>query len=148
MDLRKNFPRSPREKLAGVVMLPRTIDKARATRDGTPGEYKYGCRLDQDVFEFLDIDELLFAEKSDELDDAALERWIQDEHLADKTAAEIEEFNERFLADGPEPGSDSEKRFLEQRNRLDPSRTEVTSWAALLDLEEGRLPAGRGAQSR
>lgn len=34
LDLTKHVPRSPREQLDGLVMLPRTIDKARATLPG------------------------------------------------------------------------------------------------------------------
>ncbi len=41
LDLSKAPPRSPRERLDGLVMLPRTIDKLRATLPGgNPGEYK------------------------------------------------------------------------------------------------------------
>ncbi|MBI5777374.1 MAG: DUF5069 domain-containing protein, partial [Nitrospirae bacterium] len=43
MDLRKNYPRSPREKLAGYVHLPRMIDKCRASLAGTEGDYIYPC---------------------------------------------------------------------------------------------------------
>jgi hypothetical protein len=34
LDLTKAPPRAPRETLAGVVFLPRTIDKMRATLPG------------------------------------------------------------------------------------------------------------------
>ncbi|MDQ6766718.1 MAG: DUF5069 domain-containing protein [Candidatus Eremiobacteraeota bacterium] len=41
LDLTKRPPRSPREKLAGLVMLPRTIDKMRALLPGGKiGDYK------------------------------------------------------------------------------------------------------------
>jgi hypothetical protein len=41
LDLTKRPPRSPREKLAGLVMLPRTIDKMRALLPGGDiGDYK------------------------------------------------------------------------------------------------------------
>lgn len=40
LDLRLTPPRGPREKLAGVVFLPRAIDKLRATLPGgDPGKY-------------------------------------------------------------------------------------------------------------
>jgi hypothetical protein len=139
MDLTKNFPRSPYDQLAGMVMLPRTIDKARAYTAGTLGEYRYECPLDQEVFEFLGIDGKTLTDKAAMLDDAPLEQWLRKEYLSKKSAADIEEFNRSFIADmKPEPGSDSEKRFLETRNRLDPARTDITTWLDLLDLEEGR----------
>ena len=40
VSLRRRPPRDPRARLAGLMMLPRTIDKARALmRGGDPGEY-------------------------------------------------------------------------------------------------------------
>lgn len=43
LDLTKSPPRSPREPLAGLVMLPRMIDIARAKLPGgTVGEYQIG----------------------------------------------------------------------------------------------------------
>ena len=43
LDLTKNPPRSPREQLDGLVMLPRMIDIARAKLPGGAiGEYQIG----------------------------------------------------------------------------------------------------------
>lgn len=140
MDLTKSFPRSPKEKLAGVVMLKRTIDKARAFNAGTLGEYHYDCPLDKEVFEFLHVDHAEFAQKAARLEDAQLEEWIRTTFISKKTPAEIEKFNVEFLADAPTPGSESEEHFLAVRNRIDPSRTDIVAWVDLLDLEEGRAP--------
>ena len=146
MDLTKNFPRSPKQKMADVVMLPRTIDKARAFNADTLGEYYYDCPLDKEVFNFLGADEAEFAKKAGELNDAQLEDWVRATFLAKKTTAEITKFNEEFLADAPAPNSESEERFLKIRNTLDPSRTDVVTWPDLLDLEEGRSPRPVGAR--
>ena len=41
LDLTKRPPRSPKEELDGLAMLPRTIDKMRATLPGgNPGQYR------------------------------------------------------------------------------------------------------------
>jgi hypothetical protein len=41
LDLSKRPPRSPRERLDGLAMMPRTIDKLRSTLPGgNPGAYK------------------------------------------------------------------------------------------------------------
>ena len=140
MDLIKNFPRSPKEKMAGVVMLPRTIDKARALHAEKLGEYKYDCPLDKELFGFLGADADEFAKKANELDDRQLEHWVREHFLADRTPADIERFNTEFLADAPAPGSESEQRFVSLRNRIDASRSDVVTWPDLLDLEEGRMP--------
>jgi hypothetical protein len=51
MDLRTQFPRSPRERVAGVAMFARTIDKARAQLAGTLGEFIYDCPMGVDAEE-------------------------------------------------------------------------------------------------
>lgn len=38
-DLRKNYPRSPREKLGGYVIAARCVDKCRAFLADMNGEY-------------------------------------------------------------------------------------------------------------
>ena len=55
-DLTKQPPRSPRTRLGGYVILPRMLDKGRATIAGKHGEYKYACPLDQRFLEFAGID--------------------------------------------------------------------------------------------
>lgn len=140
MDLTKKFPRSPKQKMAGIVMLARTIDKARASNAGTLGEYRYDCPLDQEVFQFLGVDPKEFAKRAGELTDSQLEEWVRSQFLTGKTPDEINKFSEEFLADAPAPNSESEEYFLKTRNKIDPSRTDVVTWPGLLDLEEGRSP--------
>jgi hypothetical protein len=55
-DLTKFPPRSPRVRLGGYVILPRMLDKGRATLAGKNGEYHYACPLDQRFLEFAGID--------------------------------------------------------------------------------------------
>lgn len=40
-DLRKGYPRSPREKLGGYVIAARCVDKCRSFLLGINGEYNY-----------------------------------------------------------------------------------------------------------
>jgi Domain of unknown function (DUF5069) len=54
-DLTKNYPRSPRETLAGYVIAAPTLDKCRATLAGTAGEYHFDCPLDNFFFAFSGI---------------------------------------------------------------------------------------------
>jgi len=49
MDLTKEFPRSPNDMLAGIVSLPRMIDKTQADAEGTLGEYDVDCPHDKPV---------------------------------------------------------------------------------------------------
>jgi len=55
-NLTKQPPRSARARLGGYAILPRLLDKGRATIAGIHGEYKYNCPLDQRFFEFAGID--------------------------------------------------------------------------------------------
>ena len=54
-DLTKDFPRSPRETLAGYVLAARCIDKCRATILGVNGEYDFACGLDSQFLSFAEI---------------------------------------------------------------------------------------------
>ena len=54
-DLTKEFPRSPRETLAGYVLAARGLDKCRAAIAGTLGEYHFDCPLDRFFFDFASI---------------------------------------------------------------------------------------------
>src|SRR5882672_8595249 len=57
-DLRdgKEFPRSPRETLAGYVLAARAVDKCRAVLVGWQGEYHSNCPVDQLWLKFTEID--------------------------------------------------------------------------------------------
>jgi len=56
VDLRNQYPRSPREQLDGMDILARAIDKAQAELDGTLGEYLYwDCPMNHMLFETLGV---------------------------------------------------------------------------------------------
>lgn len=54
-DLTREFPRSPRETLAGYVIAARAVDKCRAVLAGTAGEYHSGCPVDAMFLDFAGI---------------------------------------------------------------------------------------------
>ena len=55
-DLRKGYPRSPREKLGGYVIAARCVDKCRAFLLGMNGDYNYWpCSLASQWFSFTGI---------------------------------------------------------------------------------------------
>jgi len=56
LNLNVAVPRSSKDTLAGLAHLPRMIDKARALRNNTLGEYIYPCPLDWHVLNFLATD--------------------------------------------------------------------------------------------
>ncbi|MBV8116556.1 MAG: DUF5069 domain-containing protein [Candidatus Eremiobacteraeota bacterium] len=139
MDLTTTIPRSPKDKLAGLVSLKRTIDKAKAYNEDRLGDYDYDCPHDQPLFEFLGTDAATFARKVKELDtDDGIAAWIQSEFLSKKTLAEIEAFNADRMRWHPEPGDHSYDYFVDLRNQVAPGRDDVVTWFDLLDLDEHR----------
>lgn len=136
MDLRTRPPRSIRRRLGGYVHLGRMIDKCRAMLAGTEGEYVYPCPLDHELLEFAGLTPEQFTEAVRTRTDAEVAEWF----LANATrhsVEEIERWNERMLR--REPDTPEKWEYFKQcRDAVDPGRTDITAWADLLDLEEGR----------
>lgn len=138
MDLRKTFPRSMRFKLAGHVHLARMIDKCRAVLAGTEGEYIYPCPMDERLMEFVGItnEQFTAAVKANSTDDGVV-KWLE-QRATQHEPAELEEWNQALLARGPS-SPDSAARFKTYLAAIDPSRTDITAWSDVQDLEEGRV---------
>ena len=94
LDLSARAPRSPYEKLDGLVMLPRTIDKLRATLPGgVAGEFRMRGTSSR-LLEWLGIEEdamreAVAAAKTD--DDVAA--WLRER----VDASQYPEYNRRLL---------------------------------------------------
>jgi len=127
-----------RFKLEGHVHLARMIDKCRAVLAGTEGEYIYPCPMDFRLMEFAGITDHEFTEtvKANPADEGVAQwfRGVATPH----TAAELEEWNRMMLDRGP---STPEKQayFNKLRDAVNPSRTDLTAWSDIQDLEEGRV---------
>lgn len=137
-DLTTSYPRSVREKYLGLVQLGRAVDKGIALAGGRNGEYNFDCPMDKGVFGFLAIDgsallDVIKRAQSESEIEAYLKPFVDR-----KTPHEIEAFNAEFLEHAPSPGSPGEAYFLELRGQAAPDRTDVTTWADLLDLDEKR----------
>ncbi len=143
MDLTKTYPRSVHEKYLGIVQLGRALDKGKATAHGSAGEYHFDCPMDHAVFEFLGIDGKEFLNviknaKSDAEIDVYAKQFVDK-----KTPAQIEQWNREWVSHEPE--GESKTYFLGLRNQVAPDRTDVTTWADLLDLDEKRQVPRRAA---
>lgn len=136
MDLTKNFPRSPREKLGGVAMFPRTIDKARAKLTDQLGEYIYDCPMDRALFATLgcDADGFLQAVRVASTDGDVLDTLVQGRIPDEKLIVHnqrIEDWHPSTPA-----GWDHYKEDLRRIANDDPR---VKSRTDLIDFEEGRF---------
>lgn len=137
MDLRTTFPRSMRVTVDGYVHLARMIDKCRAVLAGTEGEYIYPCPMDDRLMEFAGITaEQFTAAVRDNPTDSGVIQWFN-RMAKPHSQAELEEWNCMMLSRGPTT-PEKQVSFNKYRDAVDPSRTDLTSWADLQDLEEGR----------
>jgi hypothetical protein len=114
------------------------IDKCRAVLAGTEGEYIYPCPMDDRLMEFAGItaDQFTAAVKANSSDEAVA-KWFTQTAKA-HPPAELEAWNRMMLNRGPTTAKKQEY-FNKLRDAVDPSRTDLTSWADLQDLEEGRI---------
>jgi hypothetical protein len=135
-DLTKQAPRSPRVRLGGYVILPRCLDKGRATLTGKNGEYHYACPLDQRFLEFAGIDpEALKKELANDKGDGDILDWIQTHAKQKRTAPEIaawSAFEEQRSPDNP----DSREYFNELHKLGAPKRTDIYNWFDVLDMDD------------
>jgi hypothetical protein len=147
MDLRKDFPRSMRYKLVGHVHLARMIDKCRAVLAGTEGEYIYPCPMDERLMDFTGItsDQFTAAVRANPTDEGVV-AWLKQE-VKPHTPAELEEWNQTLLTRGPSSAENAAK-FKKYLAAIDPSRTDLTAWSDLQDLEEGRTVPKRKSSAQ
>ena len=138
MDLSRDFPRSPKQKIAGLVQLGRMIDKGRAYKEKRLADYIYPCPLDKIILNFLRIDSDTFAKMVVDKKDDEISIWAKD-LTKSKSSREISFVNKQILDRKPD-SQDRLQYFNEIRDKIDPSRTDIITWVDLLDLEEGRIP--------
>jgi hypothetical protein len=137
IDLTRRPPRSMRTRLGGVVILPRLLDKCRATLAGTPGEYHYNCPLDQHVFRFFGLDpEALKAEVATGKGDGALWDWIQANAKIQRTPWEITQWSDFHERRGPDSDRETLEYFSTAVAKLSTTREDIRTWADLLDLDD------------
>ncbi len=136
LNLNVAVPRSSKDTLAGLAHLPRMIDKARALRNDTLGEYIYPCPLDRHVLNFLQANPEDFADLAEVNDDGQMAA-LADESGRSRTAKDRNLLNGKIL--DRKPDAETMAEFLDQRNQIDPTRTDVITWADLRDLEEGHI---------
>lgn len=139
-DLTKEFPRSPRDTLAGYVIAARMLDKCRAVLAGTAGEYHFDCPLDNQLLGFTGIDAAEFkAFVGTGATDNEGATWIE-QHSKVKDRAQVIAWNNKMrvtrLCDMPI----ELQQFLEDYiPKFVPKNRTVYVWFDVYDLEEGRI---------
>jgi hypothetical protein len=141
-DLRngKEFPRSPRETLAGYVLAARAVDKCRAALVGWQGEFHSNCPLDQRWLKFAEIDYGAFRlfVATGATDDEIAE-WIE-KHAKKRSRADIIVWNNKErdlrLSDLTPELQEYMEDYIRQ---YVPRHRVVYRWFDVYDLEEQRL---------
>ncbi|MEO6876088.1 MAG: DUF5069 domain-containing protein [Opitutaceae bacterium] len=141
-DFTKHPPRSVRVRLGGYAHLPRLLDKARAQLRGKPGDYHYNCPLDHNFFEFTGIShkKMLAAVKTGKSDTEML-AWVGKN--TDRTSFQIATWSNWVEQHGP-GGRDGHLWIADTLKKIGPKRTDVRSFADLLDLDDYVSYGGQG----
>lgn len=136
VDLTKRAPRSPRVRLGGFVILPRMLDKGRASVSGTNGEYKYNCPLDQHFLSFVGIDAQAVLEQiKGGKGDGEILAFILSHCTSKLSPQEISSWSAYQETRCPSD-PDSRAFFQDMHQKMAPNRTDVATWFDLLDLDD------------
>ena len=133
-DLTKFPPRSPRVRLGGYVVLPRMLDKGRATLAGKNGEYHYNCPLDQRFLEFTGIDAQKLKKVLPKSDTEVL-AWIGKNAKHKRSAPEIIAWSNWQENRGPD-SPDAREYFNGLHKSVAPKRTDIATWFDVLDADD------------
>jgi hypothetical protein len=133
-DLTQRPPRSPRVRLGGYVILPRMLDKGRATINGLNGEFHFNCPLDEQFLNFAGIEAAAVKELlAQGQGDAEILAFVQ--KTSKRTPLEIAAWSE--MQDRRVPTDvDSRKFFQEYHEKLAPHRSDVATWFDILDIDD------------
>jgi hypothetical protein len=139
-DLTKDYPRSPRETLAGYVIAARMLDKCRAVLAGIAGEYHFDCPLDNQFLGFTGIGAEQFkALVATGAPDAEVATWIE-QNSKIKERPEIVAWNNKLRATRPCDMPIELQQFLEGYiPQVVPKNRPVYVWFDVYDLEEERI---------
>jgi hypothetical protein len=144
-DLTQRPPRSPRCRLGGFVLLPRMLDKARATAAGKQGEYHYNCPIDQHILNFLGLDpEALMTEIKAGKGDGEILEWALAAAKHKRAPWEIEQWSAYHDKRGPDSDAETLPFFAEKVGELSQTREDIKAWFDLLDTDD-HVTFGGGA---
>lgn len=136
-DLSKQPPRSARVRLGGYVILPRMLDKGRATIAGKNGEYHYNCPLDQQFLNFAGIDaEALKAELAAGKSDTEILGWIQSNAKSPRAPWEIDAWTTFQDRRGPDSDAETLEFFAGYVKQFTTVREDIRSWFDVLDVDD------------
>ena len=136
-DLTKRSPRALRQRLGGYVILPRLLDKGRATLAKTNGEYNYNSTTDQRFLSFVGIDaEALSRELEASKGDGEILDWINTHARTPRQPWEIEAWSSYMERRGPDSDAETLAGFAEYLGQHSTTREDIKSWFDALELDD------------
>ncbi len=139
-DLTKEYPRGPRELLAGYVLAARCLDKCRGVLNKTEGEYHYNCPLDQRFLKFAQIDpKKLKNFVATGATDSEVADWIT-ANAKKRKRMEIIQWNNQQrdarLSDLPPETQEFMEDYIQ---KFIPRNRPIYQWFDVYDIEEQRI---------
>ncbi len=135
-DLTQRPPRSARVRLGGYVILPRMLDKGRATIAGKNGEYHYDCPMDQRFLSFAGVDaKALKKQLAAGKGDGEILAWIEKTAKHKHSEAEICAWSSYASARAP-MDVESREFFSDIQKKVAPEREDIATWFDILDVDD------------
>lgn len=126
-----------RLRLGGLVLLPRILDKGRATLVKKNGEYNYNSPTDQHLVRFLGLDlEILSKELAKGKGDGEILEWVMGNSKTIRTPWEISAWSGYMETRGPGSDAESLASFAEYVEQHSKTREDIKSWFDALDLDD------------
>ena len=136
-DLTQRPPRAMRQRLGGYVILPRMLDKGRATLAKTNGEYNYDSTTDKRFLSFVGIDaEALLRELETGKGDGEVLDWINAHARTPRQPWEIEAWSASMERRGPDSDAETLADFAEYIGQHSATREDIRSWFDALELDD------------
>ena len=126
-----------RSRLGGFVLLPRILDKGRATLAGKNGEYNYNSPTDQHLVRFLGLDlEALLEELAKGKADGEILEWVKANAKTPRGPSEIEAWSAYMEKRGPDSDAETLSGFAELIGQHSKTREDIKTWFDALDLDD------------
>lgn len=122
--------------MGGFVIMPRMLDKGRATIAGKNGEYHYACPVDRRLLDFIGIKaDALRKQLATGKGDYEILQWIQKNAKHKRSDAEIMMWSAHQEQRAP-ANTEGREFFHGIHAKIAPKREDIATWFDLLDLDD------------
>src|SRR6266478_4946677 len=136
-DLTQRPPRSFHVRLGGFVILPRMLDKGRATLSKKNGEYNYNSGTDQHLVKFLGFDpDAMLKELAAGKGDGGMLEWVQAHSKTPRAPWEIEAWSAFMEKRGPDSDAETLALFAESVGEHSKTREDFKTWFEAIELDD------------